>query len=199
MKVALCIPVHGDTKTGFTLSLVDLVAHTMRARPDIEMPVTFARSASISYNRNELVRLALHDKADWLLWLDADHTFPKDALLRLLAHDKPVVACNYIQRLRGKDGSAMRPQFDGRAINCLSRAGGGLEEMAAVGMGVFLISADAIRSVPEPRFLEGYTRDGFRGEDVHFCNHLRSAGHKIYVDHDLSMEVGHIGETVLRF
>jgi hypothetical protein len=31
------------------------------------------------------------------------------------------------------------------------------------------------------------------GEDVFFCKKARELGHKIYIDHDVSHEIGHIG------
>ena len=36
--------------------------------------------------------------ADEILWVDTDMQFPEDALLRLLAHDKDIVGCNYRTR-----------------------------------------------------------------------------------------------------
>jgi hypothetical protein len=32
------------------------------------------------------------------------------------------------------------------------------------------------------------------GEDIYFCRKARKAGHKIYLDHDLSKEIAHIGQ-----
>jgi hypothetical protein len=34
------------------------------------------------------------------------------------------------------------------------------------------------------------------GEDFYFFRSLRAAGFKIYVDHDLSAEVGHVGQRI---
>jgi hypothetical protein len=43
------------------------------------------------------------------------------------------------------------------------------------------------------------TPDGIRfvGEDVHFFKSLREAGVKIFLDHKLSWDVGHVSEQIL--
>jgi hypothetical protein len=71
----------------------------------------------------------------------------------------------------------------------------GLAPVAATGMGVMLVNADLVRSIPPPRFMMGWVPDDAAhvGEDLYFCQQLRKAGATIYVDHDLSKQVSHIG------
>lgn len=40
----------------------------------------------------------------------------------------------------------------------------------------------------------GEERNGFVGEDIFFCNKAKAAGYKIYIDHDLSKGVSHVGD-----
>jgi hypothetical protein len=184
VKIALCIPVHGDPKAHFAKCYGRLIAHSSRQGREIESFVV--SSAVLSSLRALLVRRALEWKADWLLWMDADHTFPPDALERLLAHDLPIVGCNYIRRLapHGQTASVETTREKAEA--------GMVEPANHMGLGLCLMRADVFDGIDEPLF-DGAT------EDIYLFNKLRAARHQPHVDHALSMEVGHIAETVLRF
>ena len=54
--------------------------------------------SNLSLSRNRLLDEAVKAGFDAYLWLDSDHSFPEDALLRLIAHEKPVVALNQPRR-----------------------------------------------------------------------------------------------------
>ena len=71
----------------------------------------------------------------------------------------------------------------------------GLQEVGSVGMGVMLIKANVFAKLAEPWFETPWRHDkrGYIGEDVFFCKKAREAGFKIWIDHDVSKEIGHIG------
>src|SRR5205823_14092800 len=71
----------------------------------------------------------------------------------------------------------------------------GLEAVAATGLGCCLVQADLVRQISPPRFMIGWVPDDHAhlGEDLYFCRKLTGAGATIYIDHDLSHEVTHIG------
>jgi hypothetical protein len=52
----------------------------------------------LTESRHRLVAEALAWEADYMLCLDADHVFPADTLVRLLAHNLPAVGANYPRR-----------------------------------------------------------------------------------------------------
>jgi len=66
-------------------------------------------------------------------------------------------------------------------------------------MGCMLIKANVFRTMAEPWFQIGYSPDWktFVGEDMYFCREAQKAGFKVYIDHDVSKQVRHIG--VLEF
>jgi hypothetical protein len=220
MKIALCIPAYGDTKAKFTQSLANLLIHMhavkftdAEGRPiAIEAEVFMVACSMLTQSRHKLVAEAVLWGADYLLWMDADHIFPPDAFARLWARGQAVVGCNYARRCSPTAPTASGFDDDGRkALVYTTREkaeANALEEVAHLGFGLCLIDMrvfDALQVQAEaegkesflPLFhfeVEGST---VIGEDVYFFDKLRAAGIRIFVDHGLSWEVGHIHERIL--
>lgn len=221
MRIAICIPCHGDTKADFTISLARLLVETLTASVGspagpvkFEIEIFSARSSDLVANRTGLLKRAMTWDARYLLWLDADHTFPPDALLRLLQRGLPVVGCNYPRRGQPTGPVASRTSEAGELEQLwTTRAkadAGEVEEVAVVGLGFCLVDMHIFRKVkahvdtgvgwanwePFERRMSPETNSRM-GEDASFFAELRAAGVKIYVDHALSWEIGHIAERVL--
>ncbi|MDB5720602.1 MAG: hypothetical protein JWP15_1220 [Alphaproteobacteria bacterium] len=194
VKVAICFPHYGDVKAGFAVSLARMLVFTLNADvsgPDgaikVEPEVFSCSSPVLPHGRNTLVARALEWGAEWLLMLDADHTFPPDTLLVLLAHSLPMVGCNYMKRI------AREP---------ITEPGKGLAQVDHLGLGVVLVHRTVLQAIaatnPGPLF-NFETRDGqLVGEDLVFFGKAKAAGYPLTVDHDLSRHIGHIGEVELR-
>jgi hypothetical protein len=178
------VPAHDTVPALFANDLARLYATTSAAVPIVTLAMqigTFVHQA-----REKL----LHDLvqiwgATHVLWLDADMTFPPDTALRLLKHGTDVIAANYVTRVAPHRPTA---RWNGQCVSSLDVTG--LEAVDHVGMGVFLMKTSVVENIPAPRFWYSTLTET---EDVFFCNKLREAGHTIYIDHDLSREVGHIG------
>lgn len=189
MRLAIAVPALSNVPAVFANDLAQLYAETSRALPQITLAMmvgTFVHQA-----REKL----LHDvitfwSATHILWLDTDMTFPKDTALRLLAHDKDIVAANYVSRTARPRPTAMA---HGQCV--YSHDAPGLETVDHVGMGVFLMKTSVVADLPRPRFWYSTETET---EDVYFCRLLRAAGHAIWIDHDLSKQVGHIGQYTYR-
>ena len=85
-------------ETPIQFQLVDMVAEVQTAlslsglpaeRLDIE--IFSVSSSDLPASRTRLLQQAIAWQARYALWLDTDHVFPPDALLRLLRHKLPVV------------------------------------------------------------------------------------------------------------
>jgi hypothetical protein len=189
VKLAIAVPAHDSVSALFAHDLARLLAATQMAVPQVTLAMmvgTFVHQA-----REKL----LHDVIElWgathVLWLDADMTFPPDAAIRLLAHDRDVVAANYVTRVPPSRPTAKR---DGQCVASIEATG--LEAVDHVGMGVFLMKTSIVATLPSPRFWYSTPTET---EDVYFCRLIRAAGHSIYVDHDLSRQVGHVGPHTYR-
>lgn len=195
MKIAICVPHYGDTKADFTYCLVEMTIATLEAgiksngapaRPQIK-PFLYSTSI-LPLGRIKLAELALEWGADYILWADCDHRFPRIALLRLLSHNVDVVGVNYPRTTPPHEFTAAG--LDGKHL----LPGRGLESVMAMGMGLCLVKASVFKELPRPWFQITIKENGDAiGEDFHFFRLLRQAGFQIYVDHGLSAEIGHVG------
>jgi hypothetical protein len=211
VKIALAIPCHGDTKAKFTQCLAEMLVHTMAAtfmvgdeevRPEIQ---TFIVSCSLlTESRNRLVAEAINWEADYMLWMDADHVFPRDALVRLLSHNLPIVGCNYARRHNPTSPTACVDNEGKIEITYSPKEGAG--EVAHMGLGLCLMDMRVFGKMDEhyagnfwPLFVIEPAPGGIAsiGEDVYFFKKIREAGIPIHCDHGLSWDVGHIAETIL--
>jgi hypothetical protein len=172
--------------------------HLSLVRPEVR--ALFEEDGSIELKRVRLARRAREWGADFLLFADDDHTFPPDALLRLLERQKPVIGCNYVSR-----NGALPTAIDaaGRRFpttEAQARAGA-LQEVAALGLGFCLVHRHTFELLADQiPFVTTIDAAGnvVCGEDVHFFNLVRAAGVGIFVDHGLSWEIGHIAEAIRR-
>lgn len=196
MKIAICTPVYRDVKAPFAACLANMVARTTAAEINYNGAVVhpavltiFGSDGQVDALRIHLARRAIELAADYILWVDADQTFDPDALLRLAAHDKPIVGCNIAKR---DTGAPTAVGLDGQPVN-----GVGLQKVGAVGFGFCLTKVPIFDALAKPWFKTHTTDEGdlLCGEDVHFCNQARQAGFAVHVDHDL--RVGHIADNVM--
>lgn len=125
--------------------------------------------------------------------------FPPDIVHRLLAHDKPVVACNYVKRRLPATPVTRDFGVPERDIPT-KRNSTGLQKVKFTGFGVALVKAEVFKQIPPPWFdtlWQKHNETGelfVVGEDVFFFEALRHfAKEDVYIDHDASKLVEHIG------
>jgi hypothetical protein len=226
IRLAIGIPTYGDPKSKFMYSTLVALNHLHSAKivdaegndVPIEVEIIMVSGSALTESRTRILGEALSWGATHLLWLDADHVFPPDAFLRLLSHNKDVVGCNYARRNIPTAPVAAKtvtddPTQDNRNLvyTTLEKAQAGeLEEVDHTGFGVCLMNmavvdmlqakadADGEASfLPLFKFSERPNGGGLIGEDAFFFEKVRNAGGKVYIDHALSWEVGHIHEHII--
>lgn len=225
IRLAIAIPCYGDTKAKFTLSLANALIHLHQCnitdpdgnRLEIETEVFMVSCSMLTESRHRLIAEAVVWKATHLLWLDADHVFPADTIPRLLARNLDVVGANYPRRSSPTAPTAARVVTDDTdedvknlVYTTQEKAHDGVvEEVDHIGFGVCLMNMGVIdllqveadktdgNFMPLFKFEETPGKVGMIGEDVYFFRKIRAAGARVYVDHALSWEVGHIHEQIL--
>lgn len=187
--VAICVPARDMIDSGFAFDMARLVGAAQ-----CSISLLTIQGTLIVNQRTDLAKNALALGATHVLFLDSDMRFPKDALDRLLAHDKPIVAANYVTRKFPLQPVAFADDLSHERVFTEPNSTG-LQPVAAVGMGVMLVKAEVFDKIGMPYFMIGYSpkTEAYTGEDIYFCRKVRSAGYEVLVDHDLSKEVKHTG------
>jgi hypothetical protein len=142
-------------------------------------------------NRHSAVRNMLQSNASHLLFVDSDMKFPPWALRQLMQHDLPFVAANCTKRAFPVEGTAL--DFEGKPVDSVN--GRGLEKVRQVGLAFALIRREVFEELRPPLFMMEWVEElkGYCGEDIYFSQLLQQAGVDVWIDHDLSREIGHIG------
>jgi len=195
MNVSICVPARDEVATGFAHDLAIMSARWYAAAPvGARFDVHIVNGTLIADQRAKLARMALTSGADYALYLDSDMRFPPYLLEKLVAHGKDIVACNYATRRLPVKTVAFS---DFATLKCIySHDRTGLEEVDAIGMGAMLVKTEVFRKLPQPWFNVSYLPSGgmYVGEDIYFCKLAQAHGFKVFVDHDLSKDVKHIGK-----
>jgi glycosyltransferase involved in cell wall biosynthesis len=195
MNVSICIPARDEVATGFAHDLAIMSARWYASAPvGARFDVHIVNGTLIADQRAKLARMALTSGADYVLYLDSDMRFPPYLLEKLVAHGKDIVACNYATRRLPVKTVAFS---DFATLKCIySHDRKGLEEVDAIGMGAMLVKTEVFRKLPQPWFNVSYLPSGgmYVGEDIYFCKLAQAHGFKVWVDHDLSKDVKHIGK-----
>lgn len=202
--LAICIPCIDKPHMVFSKSLSGLMymlgIHKVRA-------LTIHESGSAIHKvRNNLIGNVSKIEAEnnleveWVLFLDSDMEFPPDLLFKLMAHQKDIIGCTYVRRSVPFDclGKTLenKPQETGSQT---------LIEMAGMPTGCLLIKRSIFKTLKKPYFFFpwkeeseiGANDDTSFGEDYAFCAKARAAGHSIWLDAQLSKQVGHVSEKTL--
>ena len=151
-----------------------------------------SRQAHPSITRNDHLVQAQKEGFTHFLSLDDDQTFPGDVVEKMLSAEKPVLTCNYRKKI--PEVEYVCSDLDGQMLNSTNRTG--IEHIRMMGMGMALIDLSVLKDIPAPYFGAVWNVDTGKMiiEDEFFCRILWSHGVEIWCDHDLSRQIGHVGE-----
>lgn len=197
MRVTILIPFGNFyTNTQFALSLSNMLVYSTNNGIQIENIFATERNM-IHWARQALAEKALTTTSDYFLWLDDDHVFPANTLVRLARNrDLPIVtalACEkrtrqpivpYKKELETEEGQTyMRYELPHpiETPNSLVKCDG-------IGFGFVLMKREVLEGMTPPyfRFI------GNEGEDSYFSTKAEAAGFACYVDGETV--IGHMGQ-----
>lgn len=196
VSVYMAFPMYGNSETAFDESLIKMM-EVVRANPNIDLMQCRCDGSRITSNRNRLAKNAREKGATHVLFIDTDLDWPVDALFRLLSHDKDIVGattCKRMDETGAPIGTAVAKKSNQDRIEV--KTGGELVEMEVIGCCFMLIRMEVFEKIGLPAFYEPpepAIEDAI-GEDVTFCRVARKAGYKIWMDFDLSVQIGHWGK-----
>ncbi len=195
MRLLIAQPTYGQVAAECARSLSMMFHAIGHAPPDGLDWIGFEQqsSSNLPELRHNLAvnAMRVHD-ATHILWVDADMAFPARALHQLHARDLEIVGCTYPRRLGSPFSSAS--DLAGQPFKASST---GVEQASVIGFGLLLTRISVFEGEYDMPLFAHHDEHGYCTEDVTFCRKVRARGHEIWVDHDLSREVRHIGSVSL--
>lgn len=170
-----------------------------RLKVPIGTTLLYATGCYIHQNRNLAVDQM---KGEWLFFLDDDNLFEPDILLRLLAHQRPIIGSLYLRKQHpfGAHIYDLTPQkTEGAQTLCWnSRALSSLPQqqviaVAGVATSGLLVQRPVLKALSPNPF--NHSPDGLVGEDLYFCWRARHAGYPVAVD--TGVILGHVGQMIV--
>ena len=161
------------------------------------------KSASL----NEHVTQASNHGCSHIFFMDVDMSFPPWTLYMLMSHNLPIVSGLYHLKSTPYSPIAGWVDSDGHAVNGNGRSwkedycplpDNSLVQVDWCGIGCLLVDMDVFNKIWFPPFRDEWdVEEGKRhkGHDVIFCEEVRKAGYKIFVD--THTDLMHIGRSVV--
>lgn len=165
----------------------------MNLKHPVNTNIDWALGNDIASGRNNLVRRSLELGSEWILFLDDDHVFPNDLLVRLLEADKDIVSGLYLRRGVPMTPVAFSHRTPGNTympIVLPELPKEGLLKVHAAGAGALLIRSEVFRAIGDPWFEHGRVGEWDASEDIIFCEKANEAGFEVFVD--LEARLGHL-------
>lgn len=191
-SVMIGVPTTGTWKARFGVCLTMLAANLTKNK--IQFAVNSKESSLLPRVRQDLVNDANKMEFDYLLFLDDDMLFPPTLFEDLAKRKKEIVAANCVVR------SIERPRFTASHKGCFlnSKLMTGVTKCDKVGSAIMLLDMKAFRKDYGGLFEVPWDEEKkvYHGEDYTFCKKVKDRGLKIWIDHDLSKKVGHMGNCV---
>lgn len=150
-------------------------------RPDYEL--IHADNGPVDTLRNDIVQKALAIGVTKLIMLDTDMIYHPKTITSLLSRNLPIVGALSFRRYPPFDSIILRLTDMGyESVNEWEE--GELVECDATGAGCIMYDMDIFRKMPYPwfKFRKNAINGLPIGEDIGFCQDLKAAGYKIFVD-----------------
>jgi hypothetical protein len=196
VKIGICIPLYNQVPSVFFKTFINFFIDLAQKHP---VKLFHVDSTAVDVARNVLVENFLKSDCTHLLFLDSDMVLPQNLADVLLKHDKDMVSALYVLRKAFRACYRFK-QEDGHYKAPEKIEPNKLIEIDAVGLGACLIKREVVEKVSKdnegkPLFkMEYRTRTEILGEDAFFCELVKKAGFKIFVD--TSVLAGHFGGII---
>lgn len=196
-KVLIGTPSHdGKVDVWYANSLVNTIRLSYEKNITV-VPVYMAYDSLVQRARNDLVKLAIEEDFDDLIFIDSDVEWHPEWIFKLLDYKEDVVGGYYPKK-------AEPLQFPIKALEGGLKVENGLAEVEGLPTGFLKISKSALQKVWDVS--EEYQNEGktcrmvfdikvvdgqLVSEDVVFCQKWRSLGEKVWLDP--TMACNHVG------
>jgi hypothetical protein len=203
LSVMFGIPSNGLWLAGFGMCALNMFGYFMRVKvpgyTSQQIIPHHVQGTILPRSRYRMVKSAMEQKCTHLLFIDTDQKFPRDTVHRLLAHKVGVVAANVATKtIPAMPTARYAPKLGDVPYGTpvyTDPTSKGLERVWRVGTGVMLIDLDVFRRTGLHIFDIPWREEvhDYQGEDWSMVEAFEKVGEPIWIDHDLSKEVVHVG------
>ncbi len=192
VKLSILVPTRDTVHSQFSYCLAQLFKTTSEL--GVETFLFYDSSTILLNQRERLLEQAKKVNSDYVLWIDSDMMFPSTTAVRLLEHNKDIVACNYTKRTKPLKTVAYTNLNDWNSWVPMEPQDE-LVKVEGVGMGCMLMKLEIFEKIQKPYFEFRYKEDtqDYFGEDFILLGKLREQGYDVYIDTVLSMDIKHLG------
>lgn len=204
-NVSICTPTTGVVKATYCASLLGMITH------HLNNPVLGMEDESRNINYNLLIGSNISQQRDSMvqdslsiattthvLFIDDDMGFEADCLNIALSRKVPIVLANYRRKAPPWPFTARILDAEAKkAVEVVTdETTHGLQQITFGGFGFCLIEASVLRGLKQPRFLNQWVEHQqlYTTEDYPFFKSIGESGTPVYVDHDLSKRIYHVGD-----
>lgn len=193
-RVAILVPAQEMVHTAFAMSLAHMIEKTFLYAPDNlqGMSVNSYSSSMLPFSRQTLAKNALDQDVTHMLWIDSDMEFPDDMLLNFLRRDEKILGINAMNRRKPFRATALAAP---KKQVVTTPDSSGIEKVYRMGFGVVWVACEVFNRMTLPYFDFKWLPEEslWMGEDYLFFEKAKELGYELYIDHDLSKRVNHIG------
>ncbi len=202
MKILVGVSSCRDWKPQFGVNFAMAIATALKNGHEVGIQtvdiMAGAAQSLLPQARQNILDHAVKNGHTHIVMFDDDMVFPPDVIIRLAKHNKQVVFPNVCQKLQNKiSGVVLKDDLS--RLDSTGR--NGLERVPYGTLACTMIEVAAFASLPRPHFEVMWSPSAgiYIGEDHYFFKKLGLEGVEFWCDHDLTQDVGHIGDYQYRF
>jgi GT2 family glycosyltransferase len=197
-RILIAVPNAGGIEPDTLISI-----YNMDVPSGIETELKSFYGYLIDDARNKIVKHAIDNRYDGILFVDSDMTLPKNTLTRFISESKDIVSGLYIKKLSNDEKvielflKNENTSADGKIIRNVKPTDfkdNKTFEVDACGFGCVLIRTSVFLKIGYPYFKYQFNENPLlnTSEDIDFCIKAKYRGFKIYAATDILL--GHIGK-----
>ena len=192
--IYIAIPTVRDWKAEFGVSMIGLTHRLCQLSKDGKIRGFYVNNkitSNLPKGRQQMLDDAIDGEFTHILWIDDDTQFDASCLEIMLSRNKPWVAANICKKVMG--GGWIAAYDGGGKVDSTGKSG--IEKVGTMGLGFTLIELEPIRAIKKPHFEFRWVEQSqqYLGEDLYFALKARQHGIDIWIDHDASNKIRHVG------
>ena len=194
-NVCLALPIHGDGVREMWFSILETI---LNSPGRFNLSYAVITDQPIVEAREQLVKVFLQGNADYLLFVDSDMMWGKDAIFKLLEADKDIITGLITNRRQGQTQRAICYVRADDVVVWIKDLPSETElfQIDACGTAFMLIKRKVLETLGYDcfdRIIVDGKKSGFQ-EDVNFCIRAKDKGFQIWCDPQV--KVGHVGRYI---